>query len=112
LPKGRKAPAQPENFKDMLYQSAARGITAERSDRDTLYYGFVLRIREEDVGTPAQLEAEETALNRHLATQIEGMAPAVGAVIERYEVFDPDTGDMLVMMRFPYQEPPVVASAA
>ena len=91
--------------KVIVYYSTIRGITEQKTNEPTVYFGIVSRVPSKDVGDPNQFqhEVEPNEIMDKLS-QLKGIKPVPGGVWERYEVFDVDTGDMLMMYRVPCRE--------
>jgi len=92
--------------KSVFYQSTIEGITQQIVDAPIVYYGFTFghgHGRQED--RAKTLEREMLGrLQRLLDGELKdckGARLVVNGVVERYEVFDVDSSDMLVMYRIP-----------
>lgn len=93
----------------LVWFGTGRGISNPDQGTNRLYYGKVVRIPQdiEDAG------AERTAIEeRELGSLedkvihkscVENGTPATGEIFERYDVYDAETGDILVMYRVPYK---------
>jgi len=89
----------------MFYQSALRGVANPHRVRKVVYYGKVYRVRTPHTKPPGgahRLKLEARMLEE-LLKERPGCEPVPGAPIERYEVFDRDTGNCFIMWRVPYQ---------
>lgn len=89
----------------VYYQSTVRGLMNPTGEHDITYLGRVFRIPRSEHGTVRQLEWEispkelfEECVTLHNGEQAERMP---GCVIERFEIVDQPTGDVLVMYRVP-----------
>jgi hypothetical protein len=89
--------------KEIAYFSTIRG-QADQINEDYVYYGLTFRVKREEVKAGGervmrvmqdQFEAVEDLIHE-LESDYE-----VGEIIERYEVFEHSTGDMLVLYRIP-----------
>lgn len=107
--------------RQIWYQSTLRGMASDTGEasaalqqiegglKDVLYYGKVLRIPRAEYGKDPSEEGSREIDFDALLIDIEAkddgekMEPVPGAIIERYEVFDQDSGDVLVMWRIPYR---------
>jgi len=85
---------------DIFYQSTVRGFAFPEGGH-VVYYGKVYRIPRADF--PHNMLKHETE-PEDLLKDIEDAEPVPGAVLERHEVFDQDTGDVWVMWRIPYRQ--------
>ena len=98
----------PANKFHLLWFSTQRGISNEDGEKSRVYYGKVFRVPRDIATEDARLaiearemnDLEERAINQSCT---EGGKPAHGEFLERYDVFDIETGDALVMYRVPYQ---------
>lgn len=93
----------------MVWFSTCRGASNPDRDTNRLYYGMVLRIPQniEDAKTE-RIAIEERGMRaleeKVLGTScVENGTPATGEILERYDVYDGETGDILVMYRVPYK---------
>lgn len=93
----------------LVWFSTIRGISNPDRTTNRLYYGKVYRIPRdvEDAGTEriAIEEQEMCSLEDEVinASCTDGGTPATGEIFERYDVYDAETGDVLVMYRVPYK---------
>ncbi len=95
----------------LVWYSTIRGASNPDRDMERVYYGKVYRIPRDAVGDReageggAIEERELSALEDEVinASCTDNGIPAVGEIFERYDVFDAETGDMLVMYRVPYK---------
>jgi len=87
----------------ILYQSTIRGKASDKGDM--VYFGKIYRVPRAAYGKMEQavLDGLETD-PEDLLIDIGDAEPVQGAIIERYEVFDQDTEDILVMWRIPYRK--------
>lgn len=84
--------------------SMFEGITEQQTDAELLYLGVLLRIPKEEINTPAHYEKEDATMQRlPYLVKAEGFEPVPGGVIERYDAWDADSGDLLIMCRVPYR---------
>jgi len=83
------------------YFSITEGIEANARKGETYYVGFMSRIPAQDFpGKLKELAALDVVKVGLCVAQLpEGQE--AGQVVERYEVYDADTGDILVMYRIP-----------
>lgn len=89
----------------VYYQPVRHGLSNAAGDKPIIYHGKAYRVPRSAHGTVQQLEWEIPP--RELPTPItrdDGVSvyPVEGAVIERFEIVDRDTGDLWVMYRVPY----------
>ena len=95
----------------LIWHSTCRGFSNDDGTRDRIYYGKIFRIPSDIYATNKQTGAgsiEERELDdlqeRFINSGcVEGGSPAIGEVFERYDMHDPDTGDLIVMYRVPYK---------
>lgn len=91
---------------NVFYLSVGRGITNPDGSRPVAYFGKVYRIPRSEHGTLRQLEWEMTPddlladMTRPDGVPIEHVPDGV---VERFEIYDQDSGDVWVMYRVPYQ---------
>ena len=90
-----------EPQKTIHYFSTIRGFSNQYTNEDVVYYGAVVRI-------PAQEYASQGAIKKYeepVFNELEGKAAAFGipegAIVERYDSWEWETGDVLVMCRIP-----------
>ncbi len=88
---------------EILYWSTVRGLANQEGGPATLFCGKVYRIPREDFGTQQGLNHEK--MPEDIIEEIRNSRPDIdpfsSGTIERYEIFDVDTGDILVMYRIP-----------
>jgi hypothetical protein len=90
----------------VYYQSVFRGITNPDGSRPVTYFGKVYRIPRSEHGSMRQLEWELkpeeilAGMKREDGTPIEHIE---GGIIERFEIYDQESGDVWVMYRVPYE---------
>ena len=89
----------------MFWYSANRGFSNDDGARKRVYYGKIFRIPKdteggEDIEQHELDDLQDRFINSSCA---EGAMPVEGETFERYDMFDPDTGDMVVVYRVPYQ---------
>ena len=92
----------------MYYQSSIRGVTERDSGLSTVYWGVVRRISKEKARQDPD-QAWTEALQRNPLDKLlervsengKGGEIPEGAVIELYEIWDVETGDVLMMWRVP-----------
>lgn len=84
----------------VFYLSVSQGISNPQGQEPITYHGKVYRIPRSEHGTIRQLEWEmkPEELLRGMGSNEE---PVGGGVIERFEIFDQDSGDVWVMYRVP-----------
>jgi len=85
------------------YLSSVKGITGE-SGNGLIYKGIVFRIPADSVGSAKQIDFEEMYDPLLIFKPHDGSEPAFDLPIERYEIWDIETGEMVVMYRMPYRE--------
>ena len=92
----------------LFWFSTGRGISNEDGEKKRLYYGKIFRVPRDLVDEKERLAIEEREMSdleeraiRQSCTK--GGKPAAGEFMERYDVFDVETGDAMVMYRLPYQ---------
>lgn len=89
-------------------RSADRGITEDMTGEDTVYCGIVTRMSHDDFFDKSKVgELEDQAL-RQLREEfalgtIGRWRVVVDGILERYDVLNLETGDMMVMYRVPVQ---------
>jgi hypothetical protein len=88
----------------LYYQSALEGMANPTGEPRMSYYGKVIRIPRRELDTP-----HSAILRRDLMQDLPsllrgygGPMPAPGGPLERIEVRDVDTGDLLIMWRLPF----------
>jgi len=89
----------------IYYQSIDRGLENPVGQADVRYFGKVFRIPRNEHGSLRQLEWEPSPDElRHEIETCEGRPIRVldRGMVERFEVIDQETGDVLVMYRVPY----------
>ena len=96
-----------EGMRSVFYRSTIRGITSDKGE-EAIYCGTVLRIPSKAYGTPGYSPGEwepepESLLQPHAGIGGEVYEPIMGGTMERYETRDLETGDVLVLWRFPYR---------
>ena len=85
------------------------GISNPRGEKHRIYYGKTFRIpRDATLDVEKHHEIENRELDELTANAIDqscadGGKPAVSEFLERYDVLDVETGDVLVMYRVPYK---------
>ena len=97
----------------MIYFSTVRGISNPDGAKERVYYGKVFRVPKDIVakkkrtalGSIENREIEDLEQRFINASCVKDGNPAISEAMERCEVFDPDTGDILVMYRVPYKSP-------
>lgn len=91
----------------VYYQSTVRGLMNPLGEEPITYLGRVFRIPRSEHGTMHQLEWElapdELFSERATLPTGEPAERVPGCVIERFEIVDPPTGDVLVMYRVPHR---------
>ena len=87
--------------RELWYCSTVRGISNVQPEKDIVYYGAVIRIPYSKVGTDEQDEYEVDPTSLYSAIREKG-EPVSGGIIERYEVFDVATQDLIIMFRIPF----------
>lgn len=88
----------------VFYLSVCRGISNPNGQRPITYYGKVYRIPRSEHGTIRQLEWEMTPddlLADLRAEHGQSLDLMPDGVIERFETYDRDSGDVWVMYRVP-----------
>lgn len=88
----------------VYYQSVSRGLENPDGKRPVAYYGRVYRIPRSEHASIRQLEWElnpEELLAQLSADSAVPLAQLPGGVIERFEIFDSESGDVWVMYRVP-----------
>src|SRR3954471_24194632 len=90
--------------RELIYRSAVRGYHDTDLDADSThpYFGFVRRVpKGADVTAAMFADLEELTRPR----MVHGFLgePVPGEPFERYEVFDVETEDLLVMYRVPFR---------
>lgn len=81
------------------YLSPIRGITAAQADIPVVYYGKILKVPGRLMGAAqVKMTTDPKTFLRTLPDEV----PYPNGVIERYEIRDIDTGDLMVMWRVPY----------
>jgi hypothetical protein len=95
-----------EQKQEMWYISTARDFKGG-TEPHRVYYGLTFRTKAEDLTTPAQLEQEQKVMDTIQAwmkeSPLEEARFPKSAAIERYEVYEVETGDLLVMYRVPFE---------
>ena len=92
------------------WHSTLRGVSNAAGDKDRVYYGKVYRIpKAMQDDADAWKDFEHKAIDDLMAKVVDASCcsddgmPAVGEVVERCDVFDAETGDVVVMWRVPYR---------
>jgi len=99
---------------DLHYQTADLGVADPAGSKGFIYLGKTYRIPKEECGTKRDIPEWETHPNELLKPVVlKGppwareetwrMEPVPRAPIERTEVFDQDSGDLLILWRIPYR---------
>jgi hypothetical protein len=96
------------DLQPMHYFSTLRGVTEQETHSPVVYYGASWRIprasmRSEEAAKKA-MKQDFDRLEALLQRTFEDKKVIVGGIIERYETYDIETGDMLVLYRIPYIE--------
>ncbi len=109
--KRREHEADASSESAVYYQSTSRGQANPDGPPNVVYFGKTYRIPKRDAGDGyAQRKWEVDPAHLAKPIQLPGSgvqyAPIPGAIIERHEVLDTDTGDLLVMWRIPFRELP------
>ena len=97
----------------VAYQSTVRGISRREAEEklgkeiDFIYKGIVFSIPREDF--PEKILEYEPHIET-IIREFDDCIPMSGGMIERYEIFDIETGDVHVMYRVPYIEKPAQTS--
>jgi hypothetical protein len=84
----------------VFYLSVSRGISNPDGQKPIAYYGKVYRIPKSEHDTIRQLEWELTP-DDLLANLPNHTAQSPNDVIERFEIYDQESGDVWVMYRVP-----------
>jgi hypothetical protein len=92
----------------LVYYSPQRGVAKQQTDTELTYYGVTYRIaradlarmRPEGLGPAAVLPAGDHDPYSYMQRR-DDLEPARDTALERYEVFEPETGDLVVMWRIP-----------
>ena len=89
----------------MIWYSAQRGFSNDDGDKKRLYYGKTYRIPAglESVTAIEQSELDDLQGRFIDSSCVEGGTPVIGEVFERYDMHDPDSGDLIVTYRVPYK---------
>ncbi len=90
----------------LFYQPVTRGLANPDGSRPMRYFGTVYRVPRSEYGTIRQLEWETAP--QELQQEVHAadgstLRCAAKNITERFEAIDPDTGDLLVMYRVPYE---------
>ena len=91
----------------VYYQPVRHGLNNASGDKPIVYYGKAYRVPRSAHGTLQQLEWEIPPKELPMPIKRDdgvSVHPVQGAVIERFEIVDRDTGDLWVMYRVPYPE--------
>ncbi|MCG3147246.1 MAG: hypothetical protein PCFJNLEI_00684 [Verrucomicrobiae bacterium] len=91
---------------NIFYQSTVRGQANPDREKEVVYYGKAFRIllaQAVRMDNTNNLLSEARMLEEVLKTRPD-CEPVPGGPIERYEVFDSNTGDMWIMWRVPFQK--------
>ena len=88
----------------VYYQSVQRGLQNPAGSDPITYFGVTYRIPRSEHATLRQVEWEPNP--RELMDDValadgRNAAPVDDAIVERFETYDRDTGDVLVMYRVP-----------
>ena len=89
----------------VFYHPVKHGMSNMDGKRPIAYYGKTFRVPRSAHGTVQQLEWEMPPREVNAAVTTpdgEMLDPVDGALIERLEIVDRDTGDLWVMYRVPY----------
>ena len=98
----------------LFYHSTVRGISNMGGDKERVYYGKVFRVPRSIPRVAMNPETEWGAIEERELGDLEAwMADtsrhdkkgvlAIGEMAERHEVYDIDTGDIIVMYRVPFK---------
>jgi len=87
--------------REILYWSTVKGLANNDGGPATVFYGKVHKIPREDFSTQQHLNHEK--MPEEIIEEIRSSRPDVDPIgpVERYEIFEVDTGDVLVMYRIP-----------
>lgn len=100
---GCTIPGLPTNI---YYDSTLRGITQRHTEKDTIYYGIILRWNQNanplTGDDPQRLDELPNLLRKKLDHDSESVVP--DGVMERFEIFDLESDDMIAMYRVPVQQ--------
>ena len=91
---------------EVMYISTVRGRTERNTDKDTVYWGRVVRRKD-----PGDRESFREMLEGLPDTDPDGNEIVAGGTVEIYEAFDFDTGEYISLIRIPYQKPDQVPRA-
>jgi len=86
----------------VAYYSTSKGVTQQQTGSVITYYGSVFRISRELFSEEGEVDFENEI--NELIERISdlGLEPLLdGTTVERYETWDVETGDVLVMYRIP-----------
>lgn len=92
------------------YYATIRGISQLETQKDLVYYGLSYRIKRDDF-TGAEHRKKEKEILDTIEGWLDDGQVLKGGTIERYEVFDIESDDIIVMWRIPFvvgpsQNPP------
>ena len=92
----------------VFYQSIERGLSNPDGAKAVNYVGKVFRIPRSEHGTIRQLEWEPNPRDLiegdHSDANGQPTERVSDGIVERFEVIDQETGDVLVMYRVPHEE--------
>lgn len=102
---------QDNQQRKIWYYSTLRGVSNEDDEgQDRVYYGKIIRHPGGEIDDAAKkaeegvmVEIENLVAGRHTSHSVEGAQFAAGEFVERYEIYDIETGDLVVMWRLPFK---------
>ena len=92
----------PDGQTALHYFSTVRGVTEEGPDSPIVYYGASWRIPKAAMRSLQTMQHEFEVMEDLVRREFADKKFPVGGIVERYEVFDIETGEMIVMCRIPY----------
>ena len=104
---GWKRPIQQRRFmkKDIFYRSPVRGHNDDLINEPTcVYFGFTERMTQANLSAMSdEITARMEAMQKPCVVDEVTYVPVDDRPIERYEVFPPDSTDVLVLIRVPFR---------
>ena len=90
-----------EPQKTIHYFSTLRGFRNQGANEAVVYYGAIVRIPAQEYATEEATKNYEEPLLDKLEEKVAALGVPEGAIIERYDTWDWETGDVLVLYRIP-----------
>jgi hypothetical protein len=87
---------------NIAYYKTTMGVTQQQTGTSANYYGKVFRIPKDLFSEEGDVDFEKDVGELVQEVQSKGLEPMIeGTTVERYEIWDVENGDVLVMYRIP-----------